>query len=165
MNYKKFVDEYNVANDKAKYVQKHIVNCYIPYEDKIAQCQKIVDVTSHKTVNIDGKERVIYCQNSAMQYMLFVMQMISNYTDIEWNKETGENNELLTVFNMFNKYGIIDDLITLFPHREHAMFIKTLENVSNDVYENERSIPSYLETKFETLSLSLTELINNAPSK
>lgn len=161
MDYKKFIDEYNVANDKTKYVQKHMLNSYVSYEDKIAECQKIIDITSHKMVNINDQEHKIYWNNTPMQHMFYILTLISLYTDIEWTKDSGDSNENLKVYNELSKNGSIYTIISLITPFEKQSFDTVLNMVEEDTYENERSIPSYLDTKIDALELMLTSVLNN----
>lgn len=161
MDYKKFIDEYNVANDKTKYVQKHMLNSYVSYEDKIAECQKIVDITSHKIMKINDQEHKIYWNNTPMQHMFYILTLISLYTDIEWIKDSGDSNENLKVYNELSKNGSIYIIISLITPFEKQSFDTVLNMVEEDTYENERSIPSYLDTKIDALELMFTNVLNN----
>ena len=161
MDYKKFIDEYNVSNDKIKYVQKHMLNSYVPYEDKVAECRKIIDITSHKMVNINGQEHKVYWNNTPMQHMFYILTLISLYTDIEWTKDSGDNNENLEVYNELSKNGSIYTIISLITPFEKQSFDTVLNMVEEDTYENERSIPSYLDTKIDAFSLSINEMMKN----
>lgn len=161
MDYKKFIDEYNVANDKTKYVQKHMLNSYVPYEDKITECRKIIDITSHKMVTVNDQEHKIYWNNTPMQHMFYILTLISLYTDIEWIKDSGDSNENLKVYNELSKNGAIYTIISLITPFEKQSFDTVLNMVEEDTYENERSIPSYLDTKIDALELMLTSVLNN----
>lgn len=161
MDYKKFIDEYNVANDKTKYVQKHMLNSYVPYEDKVAECRKIIDITSHKMVTVNDQEHKIYWNNTPMQHMFYILTLISLYTDIEWTKDSGDSNENLKVYNELSKNGSIYTIISLIIPFEKQSFDTVLNMVEEDTYENERSIPSYLDTKIDALELMLTSVLNN----
>lgn len=161
MDYKKFIDEYNVANDKTKYVQKHMLNSYVPYEDKITECRKIIDITSHKMVTVNDQEHKIYWNNTPMQHMFYILTLISLYTDIEWIKNSGDSNENLKVYNELSKNGSIYTIISLITPFEKQSFDTVLNMVEEDTYENERSIPSYLDTKIDALELMLTSVLNN----
>lgn len=165
MDYKKFIDEYNVANDKTKYVQKHMLNSYVPYEDKVAECRTVVDITSHKMVNVNGQEHKIYWNNTPMQHMFYILTLISLYTDIEWEKDSGNSNENLKVYNELSKNGSIYIIISLITPFEKQSFDTVLNMVEEDMYENERSIPSYLDTKIDAFSLSINEIMKNLPTE
>lgn len=161
MDYKKFIDEYNVANDKTKYVQKHMLNSYVPYEDKVAECRKIIDIASHKMVTVNDQEHKIYWNNTPMQHMFYILTLISLYTDLEWIKDSGDDNENLKVYNELSKNGSIYIIISLITPFEKQSFDTVLNMVEEDTYENERSIPSYLDTKIDALELMLTSVLNN----
>ena len=161
MDYKKFIDEYNVANDKTKYVQKHMLNSYVPYEDKVTECRKIIDITSHKIVTVNDQEHKVYWNNTPMQHMFYILTLISLYTDIEWTKDSGDSNENLKVYNELSKNGSIYTIISLITPFEKQSFDTVLNMVEEDTYENERSIPSYLDTKIDALELMLTSVLNN----
>ena len=98
-----------------------------------------------------------------MQHMFYILTLISLYTDIEWNKDAGDNNENIDIYNELSKNGSIYIIISLIEPFEKQAFDTVLNMVSEDVYENERSIPSYLDTKIDALSLSINEIINKVP--
>lgn len=160
MNYKKFIEEYNNANDKMKCIHRHITSEYVSYQDKIVQCRKIIDTTCRKTINIKGQERSVFWLDSPMRHMFYIITLLSFYTDIEWNKSVGEDNENLVVFNELSRCGAIYDLIDSIPAFEKAAFDTVLDMVYDDVYENERSIVSYCDSKIDAVLLSLSELKN-----
>ena len=84
MNYKKFIEEYNNANDKMKCIHRHITSEYVPYQDKIVQCRKIIDTTCRKTININDSinpdETVAYGATLQAEKLLYNQdQKISNF--------------------------------------------------------------------------------------
>ncbi len=160
MNYKKFAEEYKNANDKEKCIQRHIVAEYVPYEEKIAQCHRIINTTSHKTIKVKEQDREMFWLNTPMRHMFYIITLLSFYTDIEWNKEANDDNENLAMFNELSKCGAIYELVAAIPTYERTAFETVLDMVYDDVCENERSIIGYFDSKIDSVLLSLTEFTN-----
>ena len=146
MTVEKYIEEFNKSKDKKEYVEKHIINKYINYENKISECKKIIDNTSHKIIN--GKS--VYWKNTPQQRLLFIIRLIVLYTDIE----LGNEESILSNYNELNKNGVIIAIMSCIPELEYREFEMLLSMTEEDCYENEKSISSLLETKFEALGLS-----------
>lgn len=154
MKYSELVKSFNAATDakKASVVKKHIVVDYIPFNIKIAEAKEIVD-RAHYT-EISGKR--VYQRNSPTAYYLFIVRIISLYTDIEWEKD-----EVVDMFNEFAKSGLIDEIIMSLPKGEYDSFKTILDMVTDDDYENYRSLAGFLGTKLEALGMMLEALSNS----
>ncbi len=135
---------------KAELVRKHIVTDYVSYEKKITEARKIVDIADY----VEVQEKKVYKRNSPNTYYLFILSLITNYTDFEWDK----NKEGLDIFNLFNKNGIIPLLISLLPENEYEEFDTVLKMVESDEYENYRSFAGFMESKVEAINLTLNTL-------
>lgn len=150
-----FIAELNKTSDDAKeaFIKKHIVTDYIPYEKKIAVCEKIIENTSYENRNIDGEKVKAFKLNSCARYMYYVLWMIKLYTDIEIEFADGKG---LEVFNLLNKGGLIDIVIGMISEKETSEFKQILDMVFDDMLVNERDIVSYIDDKI----LGLRSLVN-----
>lgn len=144
-----FIAGYNKAQDKEKYVGKHITKSYMKYEDKIAEANKIVDLTYYD----HDVEPKVFHKNSPLQYQLFVLRVLKNYTDIEINEINAAED-----FNALNRIGAIDDIFAAIPEREIKEFETVLHMVEDDIMTNERSLVGWLNGKLDALSYLLANL-------
>ena len=142
---KDFIAYYKQSKNKEEFLKKHILNKYVNYQDKIAECKEIFKRTSYI------KDSDIYSVDSPARYMLFMYRLIVLYIDIEI-----DSNLVLDSFNEINKQSyIINDTdvglmtaITMnISQREMTEFSNILHMVEDDFEINNRSIYSYLENK------------------
>lgn len=150
MKYDEFISKYKSASDKKKFLQKHIVKTYIPYQDKIAEAQEIVRRSCY--IEKNGKKE--YKQNSPLFFMLFMLRIIANYTDITFE----EGAEALLAFNAFSEEELLEPIIMAIPQKEYDTFNTVLQMCKDDEMENYRSLAGFFETKVETLGLALNAL-------
>lgn len=157
---KKFVEGYDKAENKVEYVDKHILkDKYVPYEEKCNICERIVEATSFQTVKIDKVEKKIFKLNSRSRYMLFVLEMIRNYTDIEIKFENGE---ALNAFNMLCERNLVDVILSEIPETEYSQMSTILNMVLDDMYENERTMRSFVEQKLDVVGMLVGKLADYA---
>lgn len=154
MKYDEFIEKYNQASDKKKFLIKHMVKKYLPYQDKIAEAKEIIKRTCY--VEIDGRK--VYQQNSPLYFMLFMLRIIANYTDITFE----EGAEALTAFNALSEVGLLEPIISVIPPKEYDTFNTVLQMCKDDEMENYRSLAGFFETKVEALGLSLNALAEAA---
>lgn len=156
MTIEKFINDYRNASKKEEYFARHIVTKYIPYEQKIAECKSIVDVTSYTEVN----GRKVFKQNMPIQYLFFICRLISDYTDIDI-----PDDGIWTIYNELKKNDILEPLLTAIPKSEYAEFNTVLRMVYDDEVENYRSFAGFLDTKFEILEKLLETFQNAIPEE
>lgn len=151
-----FIKTYK-ANSKAKdktfeeFLQKHITKKYIPFMDKVAICGSIVKVTCHKK---EG-EREFIRFDSPTRYLIFVMKLIENYTDIELNDEN-----VVADYDKLNEIGAINTLIATIPENEYTEFSTILNMKMDDLRDNEYSTTALFYNLKESLTLS-EEVLNS----
>lgn len=146
-----FIKNYNLRNDKEKYVASHIVNDYVSYAIKIDECNEIINRTCYK--EIGGKK--FFHKNTPVQYFLFINRLIARYTDIE----IGENSS--NDFDELNKNGLVQAIITAIPTREYDEWRTLLQMCNDDLMLNERDLVPFLETKFEAFGM-VSDIINQS---
>lgn len=143
MKVNEFIEEYKKANDKEKFVLKHIVENYIPYEEKITICKNIIDKSNYKEIN--GVN--IYSPNTPMRYMLFVVTILKRYTDIDIEEN------ILDVFNQLSQNNVIDIILAYIPKQEYDSMEMVLNMCKNDFIDRDRSLVGYFDAKFQAFQL------------
>lgn len=139
-----FVDSYKKSNDKEKYVKNAIKHTYIPFMDKAVQANKIVVATSM----VDKK----YKENSSARYVFFVMSMLSMYFDVEYDAD-----------NVYMEYDKVNECGMIYYISKSVSDIEEFKIVLNmtldDFRANNLSLPAYLETKFDAMSMVLNAIL------
>lgn len=151
MNCKEFVTKFNMAKDKENFAKKHIIHSYIPYAEKLAEAKKIAELSTHITIG----DKVIYKKNTPIQYFLKITRLIIRYTDVEFSEDINKDYDILA------EKGVLDVLLSQIPESEIAQFTTLVEMCVADIYENERDISSFFETKFESLGLTINQMFNS----
>lgn len=148
MTVKNFIKEYNKDSEC---IAKHIKCTYIPYEQKIAICRKVID-TTYYTVIADGTK--IYKPNSVTHKMFYILSLINEYTDIAINFDSA-----LSDFNELEKNNLTELLLSNIPEVETKRFMNIMDMLLEDIMES-RSITSFLETKIEAFNLVLNSFFD-----
>lgn len=155
-----FVKTYK-ANSKAKdktfedFMKKHITTSYIPFMNKVAICGSIAKVTCH----VKEGEREFIRFDSPTRYLIFVMKLIENYTDIE----VGTDN-VAEQYDKLNEVGAINTLINYIPEAEYAEFSTILNMKMDDLRDNEYSTTALFYNLREELRIS-EEVLNSVIDK
>lgn len=153
-----FVKTYK-ANSKAKdktfedFIDKHIVNTYVPILVKDVHCTKIVESSCHE----HETEKELIKINSVGRYISFVMRLIDLYTDIDIIFEEGA---FIAQYDKLNEVGAINTLIAAIPESEYAEFSTILNMRMDDFRDNEYSITAMLYNLKQSVGLS-EELIKD----
>lgn len=136
---KDFVKKYNAAkSDQTKETLIKSVICidYLPYERKITICEKIIDSTYY-TKDKNNVKKLHF--NSPAQYMLYCLNLVNEYTNIGIDFKNS-----LDEFNLLNKHGLLDLIISNIPKRESKEFDVVLDMVRNDVIQNEYETHAFI---------------------
>lgn len=160
---REFVKKYNaLTSDKLKedLVKTIIKNKYVPYEVKVAICEKIVETVFYiKTKDNSGIERRKMHINSPAKYMLYCLNIIDNYTGLKVDFDNS-----LDEFNLLNSNGCIDIIFKYVSDREVNEFRKILEMVENDLMQNEYETHTFIRNQVERFgeltSATLSPLLN-----
>jgi len=150
MKVEEFIRKYNAAKNKDEYLEKCIVNKYVPYHEKMTDCDMVI----LSTTQIDDQFRI----NSPMRFMLFVTTLLSRYTEI------GEDEDVLTVFETLDENDLIDAIISKIPQKEYSSYTNILNMELDDYMENNRSVAAYISNilkDIETPVKTLVETIKN----
>lgn len=148
MNINDFINEYNEAQNKEKYLKKHIVTDYLSWTEKVLEAQKIVQMSCYEN---DGDRFKI---NSPLRYYLYVLAIVRSYTDIEIEKNRG-----IQSFDLLEKNGVTTLLLNQISD------VKSFQTVLNwtldDHMMNYRDMTSWLDGKGEALK-ELFDAMNDA---
>lgn len=147
MTTEQFINNYNTATDKNKFLSDCITKQYIPYHEKVSDCTGIVKATTEK----DG----CFVINTPAQFMLFSTLFISKYTDIEL-----DNDNILDTFERLDELDLINKIISNIPDKEYNSYNTILNMVLNDYMENNRNIISYIDTKIKAIGLSADMILD-----
>lgn len=153
-----FVKTYK-ANSKTKdktfeeFIDKHIVNTYVPILVKDVYCTKIVESSCHE----HETEKELIKINSVGRYISFVMRLIDLYTDIDIIFEEGA---FIAQYDKLNEVGAINTLIAAIPETEYAEFETILSMKLDDFMTNEYSITALFYNLKQSFNIS-EEIINS----
>ena len=168
-NVKSFVEEYEKQMndaDKTKFLRSNLkTEKYIPYADKLAIAENIVNHSSYATVKEDGKLRQTnkIALNSPMRYILFVMTVVDKYTNIEVNFKN-----VMPEFDALNFNSLIEVVFEKVGDKEMAEFNTVVDMVLNDFMANKYQFKNYIDDtllKVYELVEKCAPLIDNIASK
>ena len=91
---------------------------------KIVICENISKIAFYKTVEINGIKTHKFHIDSPTKYMLFGLEVIKQYTNIEVDLA-----DPLAEFNMLNKSNVINHVTEYIPERELKEFKMILDMV------------------------------------
>ena len=142
---KEFCEKYNGTNvdqTRIAFIEKAMNTHYIPYEKKIAICEKIIENSYYK--KSDDEEAKKLHINSPAQYMFYCLNLVRHYTNIKI--DFGNS---LEEFNMLNENGLIDFIIASIPEKEYKEFRMILDMVEKDVFQNEYETHAFIANQVE----------------
>ena len=141
MQIKDFVDGFKATVNKESYCEKHIVNKYVPYLTKIAECNRIIDSTMAR---IDTNGNISFQQNTPVRFLIFHIQMLKFYTDLEINDKG-----FIDDFDALNEVGAFNILVSKLPEQEYKEFSTLLSMTADDYYANHRTVTSYIDNMMD----------------
>lgn len=147
MQFEKFIEEYKKDNS---FISKHIVRKYIPFQEKIDSAKKIIQLSFYKKIEIDGTKKTVFNMNTPYQYYFMILEIINKYTDIE----IVDDKQILNSFNTLEEMHITPKLIEAIGD-DYNSFNTVLKMCIDDAIFNETNLTTYLDTKFEAISLAL----------
>ena len=156
MTIREFLDGYDkLASDNLKenFLNARITTEYIPFTVKMSVCEKIAYATTHIDTGEGTKyKKAILKENTNARYVLFTLNIIDLYTDIgiEWDNP---DISITTQFEMLDKSGMIETIVSLVPEIEISKFENILQASVNDMLNYENSIINYLDVKFDSIGL------------
>ena len=121
---KQYVYDYLESNDKSTFLHDRVICTYVPFETKLAICEKIVENTFF------SNER--YSRSSSSANVLFRLNLIALYTDVD----VKFGDKFLEEYNILEEYDALDCLVDCISQKDISRFYDIFENVKKDVYEN-----------------------------
>ena len=150
MKYDDFIKKYNSSTDKNKFLKKHVTKTYLPYQQKISEAKEIIKRTCYEELN--GKK--VFKQDSPAFFMLFMLRVIANYTDVEFE----EGADALAAFNALSESGLLEPIVLAIPQKEYDTFNTVLQMCKDDEMENYRSLAGFFDTKVDALIMTMNAL-------
>ena len=133
MKINEFLDQYNNTTDKEKFIKKIIFRHYVPYADKIATAENIIQLSSYDG---NGAFRV----NSPLRYILWVQAVIVGYTTLEIG------DRFVDAYDALDQAGVIEPIMSAVG--KDAESLQTIISMTlDDLIMNERDMPSYIDNK------------------
>ena len=86
--------------------------------------------------------------------MMFVIQIITRYTDLD------REEKILEMFEKLDELNLINAIVSKIPEREFTSYNTILNMVQDDYMENNRTLLSFIETKVSALGLSLDAILD-----
>lgn len=148
MTVKEFIREYKTEK---KFLKKHIVKSYMPYVEKKALINGIINASSY--VEVAGKKT--YKRDTPTMMFIFTLKLVESYTDIAIDVSS-VNEE----YDALLSSGAMDDILSNIPESEINILKGLLDMVRDDLEYNTRSLVSFLETKSEAFQIGTDTLIN-----
>lgn len=145
---KEFIKKYNaLTSDEGKkdFIRLNIINKYIPYENKITICDKVVESTYYIKIKEDTEVEIRKLHiNSAATYMLYRLNIINSYTSINIDFKNS-----LEEYNSLNKSGLVDIIFDFIPEKELKEFNMLLEMAKSDLISNEYETKAFISGQVE----------------
>lgn len=133
---------------------KSVMNgSYVPYEKKITICEKIIENTYYTKDANEVKKMHI---NSPAQYMLYCLWLVKEYTYIIIDFSSS-----LEEFNLLNKTGLLDIIVSCISEREIKEFRMILDMVGNDTMQNECEIHSFIRNQVDRFGILFKTIANH----
>lgn len=148
---KEFVTKWKEGQVSAK---DYIANIYVPYEEKIALCQQVVDSSYYQK---DESGNKTFHVNSPIKYMMFCLVLVDKYTYISIDYKHN-----LEEFNLLNQTDLVNKLIQEIP-KEYKEFKMVLDMIESDLYKNKYEIHSYIDeqvTRVEKIVSAISSSIS-----
>ncbi len=150
MTAEQFINNYNTAADKNKFLSDCITTKYVKYTEKVADCRKIVNIT----FEIMGDKK--FCVDSPAQFVIFVMNLIYRYTDID------RSEMVVADFESLDEINLVNEILEKIPERELSSYNTILNMCKDDYISNNRDLVSFLETKIDSMSASINAILEAA---
>lgn len=156
MTVNEFIEEYNkIENNKDKidkFFEKSITTKYLPYAKKNEIAEKIARISTH--IELDGKQ--VFKSNTVIREMLKDLNIIQNYTCININFEE----HIFEQYDALLETNILPVIIGKISKYEITMLLSLIDMHLSDIYENERSIVGFIESKINATTISLETIMN-----
>lgn len=171
INVNDFVEKYEGQIDesgKIKFVKNALkIQTYLPYANKVACAERIVKTTSYALIKDENTGEMIKTNrikiNSPMRYILFVMNIVNEYTNIEVNFKN-----IMPEFDGLNKNGLFEIIMNKIGEREVAEFNTVVEMILNDFMTNEYEFKNFVSeqiSNFGNIVQKIVPVVDNITNK
>lgn len=140
INVKDFVDGYEKSKNKPVYLKKLKINDYVSYGEKSFLANKIIESTSYD-------ERGNIKIDSTARYLVFIFTLLKSYTNLDVSAE-----RMIEDFDLLNKCGLIDEIISVIPEKEVNEFNKVLSMAYEDFMTNHYEIHGFITDMVQKIS-------------
>ena len=144
MKIEEFINEYKKASNKENYLYKHVRREYVPFEEKVAECEKIIKSALYKKLD-DGV--TVFEVHSAIVDELFTLTVVKAYTDLEMV-------DMLAAYNLIEENFIFDALSYVLDIEKYR---SVLDKMIADEKEKNSLVP-FLAQQFEAFRMSFDEM-------
>lgn len=150
-----FVNEYEKQvgePDKTKFLKTKLkVENYLPYSEKLITAELIVKNSSYAIVKNEDSGALIKTDrikiNSPMRYILFVMNVINKYTNLEVNFK-----DVLPEYDALNKNSLIEVIFAKIGDKEVGEFNTVVDMILNDFMTNEYEFKNFVSEKLSQVN-------------
>lgn len=136
---KDFIEGLNQIEDKEnkkKYIGSFIRRKYVSYGVKVDSCHRIVSSSYY----VDGEENTKFLHiNSPAAFMLFCLEIVSQYTSI-----VIDYSNVINSYDLLREDNVIETIFSFIPEYELHEYETVLEMVKDDVIKNEYEPHAYL---------------------
>lgn len=130
-----------------QYIKQYVTyRDYVPYAQKAAACQTLVDNTGYRR-EYDGEGREVsrtLHTDSPMRCLFYCLTLLRLYTDLEIDLSNG-----LEIFDMLEENGLTEALLERIPEKERASMQTLLNMAVQDFTANVSSVPAYVSSQVE----------------
>jgi hypothetical protein len=147
----------NVEQMKGKLIADVMNLHYVPYENKITICEMIIESSYYKINEKNGIKVKKLHVNSPAKYMLYCLNLVSNYTNIKVDFKNA-----LKDFNLLNECEVLDIIYGTIPEKELKEFRMVLDMVENDVMQNEYETHAFISNQAERFGELFGSIISPA---
>lgn len=166
-----FVNEYEKQIndiDKKKFLKTNLkIDNYLSYSEKLITAELIVKNSSYAIVKNEENGVLVKTDrikiNSPMRYILFVMNVIDKYTNLEVNFK-----DILPEYDTLNKNGLIEVIFAKIGDKEVGEFNTVVDMILNDFMTNEYEFKNFVSEKLSQVNEILKKVtphINNVIDK
>lgn len=158
-----FVNGYNKCTKdefKKRYVDEKLkVISYLPFNNKLELCNRIVNSTSFKTDVLTNNKQIHI--SSTTRYFLYCRAIIETYTNLGNNSD---DTNWLEEYDLLASSGVLDVIISSkdskIPERELIEFKSLLDMTYSDFLTNNYETHAFVSNQFDKFSIIANGLLS-----
>lgn len=117
----------NRSSDDARRIYLEGVLAVKDYERYEVICTICDQIIASSYFTVDGQFKVDSCK----KYLMYISALLNTYTNIRFDED-----DALGDFNLLQRYGLVDVIISYIPESQMAVFDSVLNMKSNDLMTN-----------------------------